>query len=154
MPATPLPEPSVVSPSIPRLAVIAPAVKLPLASRFTIALAVSALVGATFQVSPRVPLVVTGDPLTVKSDDGALSPILFTVPTLEGNVCPDANVIAPLFEIDNPVSAGTAVPDPNSRFNLPNGVALSFPVGSACQRKVSFTAAFVLLLNDEAVKLK
>src|SRR5260370_17549168 len=149
MPATPLPEAVVVSPSIPRLAMIAPAVKLPLASRFTIALAVSALVGATFQVSPRVPLVVTGDPLTVKSDDGALSPILFTVPTLEGNVCPDANVIAPLFEIDNPVSAGTAVPDPNTRFNLPNAAALLFPVGPASHRKLPFTPPFFLLLTAQ-----
>jgi hypothetical protein len=38
------------------LAVIAPAVKLPLASRFTIALAMSAFVGATFQFSSSVPV--------------------------------------------------------------------------------------------------
>ena len=80
MPATPLPEAVVVTPSIPRLAVIAPAVKLPLASRFTIALAVSAFVGATFQFSSSVPLVVTGEPHTVKSETGALSPTLVTVP--------------------------------------------------------------------------
>jgi hypothetical protein len=80
MPATPLPEAAVVTPSIPRLAVIAHAVNLPLASRFTIALAVSAFVGATFQFSSSVPLVVTGEPLTVKSETGALSPTLVTVP--------------------------------------------------------------------------
>jgi hypothetical protein len=62
------------------LAVIAHAVNLPLASRFTIALAVSAFVGATFQFSSSVPLVVTGEPLTVKSETGALSPTLVTVP--------------------------------------------------------------------------
>src|SRR5208337_3115633 len=136
----------------PRVALIAPALKLPLESRLTIALAVAALVGATFQFSPSVPLVVTGEPLTVKSDDGALSPTLFTVPTVEGNVCPLANVIWPLFEIDSPVSVGVAVPDPNSRFNLPTGVALLLPTGSACQRKVSFTGFSVLLLYAEAVK--
>src|ERR1700686_2821388 len=136
----------------PLLAEMPPAAKPPVLSRFTIAFAVSLLVGATFQLRPSVPLLVTGEPLTVKSDDGALSATLFTVPTLDGNVCPDANVIWPLLEIDSPVSPGVAVPDPNSRFNLPNGVAVLFPVGSACHRKVSFTAFSVLLLNDEAVK--
>src|SRR5580658_4055278 len=136
----------------PRVALIAPALKLPLASRLTIAFAVAVLVGATAQFRPRVPLPVTGEPLTVKSDDGALSPTLFTVPTFDGNVCPLANVTWPLLEIDSPVSVGVAVPDPNSRFNLPKGVALLLPTGSACQRKVSFTAFRVLLLNDEAVK--
>src|SRR5262245_5568866 len=57
-----------------------PALKFPLASRLTIALAVLLEVGATFQFKPRVPLEVTGDPLTVKSDDGAESPTLVTVP--------------------------------------------------------------------------
>jgi hypothetical protein len=48
----------------------------------TIALAVAALVGATFHFRPRVPLLVTGDPLTVKSDAGADNPTLVTVPPL------------------------------------------------------------------------
>jgi len=61
-------------------AVITPALKLPLASRFTIAFAVSALVGAVVQFKPSVPLLVIGDPLTVKSLLGALRPTLVTVP--------------------------------------------------------------------------
>ena len=61
---------------------MAPALKLPLVSRLTIALAVAALVGAMVQFSPRVPLPVIGDPLTVKSEDGALMPALVTVPPL------------------------------------------------------------------------
>jgi hypothetical protein len=90
-------------------AVIAPAVKLPEPSRFTIAFAVSALVGATFQAKFRVPAVFTGDPLTVKSDAGADSPTLVTGP-VPGKVCPEANVMSPLLLILNPVSAGKAVP--------------------------------------------
>ncbi len=54
--------------------------KLPLASRFTIAFAVLLEVGATVQFSPNVPLLFTGEPLTVKSDGGALSPTVLTVP--------------------------------------------------------------------------
>jgi hypothetical protein len=54
--------------------------KLPVESRFTMALFVSLLVGATFQLRPSVPLVVTGEPVTVKSDEGALRPTLVTVP--------------------------------------------------------------------------
>src|ERR1700757_4055349 len=44
------------------------------------ALDVSALVGETVQLSPSVPLLVIGDPLTVKSEAGADSPTLVTVP--------------------------------------------------------------------------
>src|SRR5580704_14186646 len=47
--------------------------------RFTIAFAVFALVGATAQFSASVPLVAIGEPLTVKSEPGALSPTLLTV---------------------------------------------------------------------------
>src|SRR5580704_3654938 len=134
------------------LAMIVPPEKLPVESRFTIAFAVAAAVGATFQFRASVPLLVTGDPPTVKSDDGALSPTLVTEPPPDGNVCPAANVISPLLEIESPVSVGVAVPDANSRSNLPNGVVLLFPTGSACQRKVSFTAFAVLLLKADAVK--
>src|SRR5580704_2758654 len=56
------------------------ALKLPDESRLTMALAVAALVGGTFQFRPTVPPVVTGDPLTVKSEEGALKPTLVTVP--------------------------------------------------------------------------
>lgn len=73
MPATPLPELTDVTPSIPRFAVVAPATKLPVASRLTMVLAVSAFVGATVQFRPRVPAPVTGEPVTLNSDEGALN---------------------------------------------------------------------------------
>ncbi len=127
---------------------------MPDASRFTIAFAVLRLVGATVQLSPSVPLPVTGDPLTVKSADGADSPTLFTVPgPVPGNVCPTAKVKMPLLLIFSPVSAGALVPEPNSRFKVPDGLAVLFPAGSACQRKCSLTAAPVPLLNAEAVNV-
>ena len=44
-------------------------------------------------------------------------------------------MISPWLEIDSPVSVGVAVPGPNSRFNCPDGVVLSLPTGSACQRE-------------------
>src|ERR1700689_5192358 len=119
---------------------IVPPEKLPVESRFTMAFTVVVLVGATFQFRLSVPLLVTGEPLTVKSDVGALNPTLVTEPPPDGNVWPVANVISPLFEIESPVSAGAAVPDPNSRLNLPDGVVLLLPTGSACQRRVSFPA--------------
>jgi hypothetical protein len=60
---------------------------LPTASRLTMAFAVLALLGATVQFNPSVPVVVTGEPLTVKSDAGAVSPTLLTVPVaLPGKV--------------------------------------------------------------------
>jgi len=49
-----------------------------------------------------------------------------------------------------PVSAGAVPFDPNSRFKEPEGDDVSFPVGSACQRKSCVTAAEVLLLNADA----
>ena len=45
----------------------------PVPSRLTMAFGVSALVGTAFQPSASVPLVVTGEPLTVKSGSGALN---------------------------------------------------------------------------------
>src|ERR1700689_3709850 len=62
------------------LEVILAALKLPVESRLTMAFPVAALVGATFQFKPRVPLEVTGEPLTVKSEEGALKAMLVTVP--------------------------------------------------------------------------
>src|SRR5215467_11669552 len=67
------------------MAVIVPAPKPPLESRFTIAFAVLLLVGATSQLNESVPLPVTGDPLTEKSELGALRPTLVTLP-VPGNV--------------------------------------------------------------------
>ena len=117
------------------------------------AFAVAAFVGATFHANFSVPEVFTGDPVTVKSEAGAVNPTLVTEPTVDGNVWPAANVISPLLEIDSPVSVGDAVPDPDSRFNLPDGAALLLPTGSAYQRKTRLTAVAVLLLKAEAVKL-
>jgi hypothetical protein len=57
-----------------------PAPKLPEASRLTMAFATLALVGGAVQASFKVPLAVTGEPVTVKSVVGALRPTLVTVP--------------------------------------------------------------------------
>lgn len=73
-------EPTLRLPLLNELVVTMLALKFPEPSRFTIAFAVFVLVGATVQFKPRVPLPVTGEPLTVKSDAGALSPTLVTVP--------------------------------------------------------------------------
>src|SRR5579859_2500121 len=61
-------------------AVIEPALKLPLASRFTMALAVFEFVGAMFQFKFSVPLPVMGAPVTTKSEAAAEKPTLVTVP--------------------------------------------------------------------------
>jgi hypothetical protein len=45
------------------------ACKLPFVSRLTMALRVARLVGAIFQFRPSVPLEVTGEPVTVKSEE-------------------------------------------------------------------------------------
>src|SRR6516225_9838630 len=42
---------------------------------------------------------------------------------------------------ETPVSAGVPVPEANSRLNFPEGLAVLFPTGSACQRKCWPTAA-------------
>jgi hypothetical protein len=61
-------------------AVMVFAAKLPEPSRFTIVLAVSLLVGAAVHLKLSVPLLVMGEPDTVKSELGALKPTLVTVP--------------------------------------------------------------------------
>jgi hypothetical protein len=109
------------------------ALKLPVESRFTMALAVSFGVGALFQFRARVPLPVTGEPPTVKSELGALRPTLVTVPLPPpGNVWPEANVNTPLLLIFRPVSAGAPDPDAKSRLMAPDGFAVSLLTGSAC----------------------
>src|SRR5579862_1110147 len=62
------------------LAEMVVALKLPEASRLTMALAMSALVGATFQARPSVPELVMGEPETVKSEAGAVRATLLTEP--------------------------------------------------------------------------
>ena len=72
------------------------------------------------------------------------------LPPEPGKVWPDAKVTSPLLAMVSPVSAGAVPFDPNSRFKEPEGDDVSFPVGSACQRKSCVTAAEVLLLNADA----
>ncbi len=72
--------------------------KFPLASLLTMALAVSAFAGATLQFKVSVPVPVTGDPLTMKSETGAARPTLVTVPAPPpGKVCPLAKLMMPLL---------------------------------------------------------
>jgi hypothetical protein len=95
-----------------------------------------------------VPLLVIGPPV----NPGPV-PTLVTVPALPpplGKVCPLAKVIIPLFAIDKPVSPGVLPFEPNSRFNVADGLDESFWLGSACQRKSWGTAADVLLLYEDA----
>src|SRR5215469_1033107 len=56
----------------------------------------------------------------------------------------------PVLLMERPVSAGVAEPEANSRLNLPKGLAVLFPTGSACQRKCWLRAAWVLVLKTEA----
>jgi hypothetical protein len=88
-----------------------PAANEPVPSRFTMAFAVSALVGARIQFNASVPLEVIGEPFTVKSELGALRATLVTVP-VPGNCCPEAKVIWPLLAIFRPVSARVLEPEP------------------------------------------
>src|SRR5579863_1085513 len=111
--------------------VMLPAANEPVPSRFTMAFAVSALVGATFQFSARVPLPVTGEPLTVKSETGALSPTLVTVP-VPGKVWVGANVNTPVLLSFNPISVGWLGSVPYSRFSVALGDVVLLPTGSAC----------------------
>ena len=69
-----------VTDAITLLALMELALKFPLASRFTIAFDVLLVSGATFQVNPKVPDLVIGDPATTKSVAGAESPTLLTGP--------------------------------------------------------------------------
>jgi hypothetical protein len=76
-----------VPPEVGEVEVIDPALKLPVESRLTMALAVSVLVGAVFHFRASAPVVVTGEPLTLKSEPGALRPTLVTDPLpAPGNV--------------------------------------------------------------------
>jgi hypothetical protein len=95
-----------------------------------------------------VPLPVIGPPV-----NPAPVATLVTVPLPDpGKVCPEANVITPLCPIESPVSAGVVPFEPNNKFNVPEGLLVSFPEGSACHRKSCVTAADVLLLYDDAWK--
>ena len=93
-----------------------------------------------------VPLVVIGPPVRP-------APVLTLVtvpPPPPPKVCPGAKLINPLLAMESPVSVGELPADPNSKFNEPEGLDESFPVGSACQRKSCATADEVVLLNEEA----
>lgn len=95
-----------------------------------------------------VPVPVIGPPVK----PAPVATLVTVPPPVPGNVCPVANVINPVLAIDSPVSAGAVPFEPNSRFNVPDGLAVSFPEGSACQRKSCVTAAAVLLLYDDVCK--
>src|SRR5580704_7242329 len=122
-------------------------------SRFTIAFAVARFVGATVQLSPNVPLPVTGEPLTVKSEVGALSPTLLTAP-VPGKACPGANVICPLPAMWRPVSRYLFDPCAKSRFRVPLAVLVLLFVDSACHWNVCEAAVPVELLYVEAANVK
>jgi hypothetical protein len=70
-----------------------------------------------------------------------------------GKVWPGANEICPVEEIDNPVSAVLDEPDPKSKFNVPDGLAVSLSAGSDCHWNVSLVADLELLLKADAVKV-
>ena len=57
-----------------------------------------------------------------------------------------------MLAMEKPVAAGAVPLDPKSRFNEPEGFAVSFPVGCTCQRKSWVIAFEVELLNEEACK--
>src|SRR5450432_3173966 len=119
-------------------------------SRLTMAFGVGCSVGGISHCRFSVPVLITGEALTLKSEAGALSPTLLTVPlVVPGKVWPDAKLIIPLFAIDSPVSAGTLEPRPKSRLNLPTGLAVLFATGSTCQRKVSLRACPMLPLKAD-----
>src|SRR5215472_8745403 len=77
-------------------------------------------------------------------------PFTSSLPVTVGRVCPVAKVMMPLLLMERPVSVGVAEPEANSRLNLPEGLAVLFATGSACQRKCWLTAAWLLLLKEEA----
>ncbi len=93
-----------------------------------------------------VPVLVIGPPVSP-----APVATLVTVPLpVPGKVCPEAKLTSPLLAIESPVSVGATPLDPNSRFNEPDGLAVLFPVGSACHRKSWATADALVLLNADA----
>lgn len=98
-----------------------------------------------------VPLLVIGPPVKP-------APVLMLVtvplplPPPPPKVCPGAKVIRPLLAMDRPVAVGVLPLDPKSKLSEPDGADVSFPVGSAIQRKSCVTADDVVLLNDEACR--
>jgi len=95
-----------------------------------------------------VPVLVIGPPVRPE-------PVLtlVTVPLpVPGKVCPDAKLTSPLLAMESPVSVGELPFAPNSRFNEPEGLEESFPVGSAIQRKSCVTADELVLLNEDACR--
>src|SRR5450432_341543 len=148
------PTPFVVVVEIVPVLVMLLALKLLVLSRLTMALAVPASVGGSFHVNPKVPVLVIGDPETLKSDAGAANATLFTVPgPVPGKDCPGAKVICPLPEILKPVSAGVTLPCPKSRFSVPEGVGVLLAAGSTCRRNNWLTEVEVELLKAEAAKV-
>ena len=81
-------------------------------------------------------------------------PVIVMFPETFGKVWPEGNVMIPALFMERPVSVGLLVPEPNSRFSVPDGPDVLLAAGSACHRKVWGTEAPVPLLNDEAVKFR
>ena len=78
-----------------------------------------------------VPLLVIGPPVRP-----APVPTLVTVPLpVPGKVCPEAKLRIPFLLTDIPVSLMDPV-TPYSRFSVSLVLEVSFPTGSACQRKM------------------
>jgi hypothetical protein len=126
-------------PITPETPVICAALKFPEASRLTMALAVFAFVGAVLHFRFSVPLFVTGEPLTVKSEDGALSPTLVTVP-VPGNVCPEMKVTFPVW------STLKLVPLTASVESVPLGNRVSVSRTSLLPLTSSVAAGLVVLI--------
>src|SRR5580700_1372563 len=76
-----------------------------------------------------------------------VTPVIVPTP---GNAWPTANVNRPALFTASPVSAGAPLPGAYSRFSVPDRLAVSFPAGSACQRKCWLMDLLPPLLKDAA----
>src|SRR5262249_43607988 len=120
--------PTVIPAASTRLAVSPLTAMFPLLSRLTMELGTLVSVGGVVHCRASVPLPVTGEPVTVKSEFGAVSPTLATAP---GKDWPGAKVTTPDLLILKPVSDGALVPEPNRRFSVALAFAVPLLTGSA-----------------------
>src|SRR5882724_7588782 len=65
-----------------------------------------------------------------------------------------SKVMLPNWPIDSSVGTGAAVPSANRSFKVALGSEELLLAGTACQMKASFTAELVLLLKDDATRLR
>src|SRR5580704_17206639 len=68
-----------------------------------------------------------------------------TAETVLGKVCVVTKLMIPLLAMLSPVSAGLLLPEPKSRFRVPEGFVVLLSKGSACRTKDCVTALSVLL---------